>query len=347
MTALQRPRSGPSYSLFSLPVVRRLAAAAAALFLVAANAATPETEEMSPARARALLPQETAMIAKGRLRDAERSLSRKISAARKPKDRADLTEAFGIQLFAAAPKLDDASSAMVLAYLERAVDAYRLVLGTEHPEVATALVRRAEVERLIHPADPAPWVDLAYEQAFRIRSDRLGATSTTTLSTLIPMAEMKVLRAQGSVEDIEAAAAMLNQVADATAQQSDNDSAALHKEALERLRGLQALYAAAPAGERRPQIIAQSGLSRCTAAALTDMLIFSGKPAALEKLRGQFRKAGLDPQPCGAMLTLGLGPGVDPSPVLDLLTDISAGRVPGVRIGLSAVEPPEAEAPQP
>lgn len=314
----------------------RSALVLAGLLLAAAAPSSPGIEGMTADRAVALLPQESALIAKGRLRDAERALARRIAAERSPRMRAELTEAFGMQIFAASPKLDGAAAALALDYLGRGVDAYRLVLGADHPEVATALVRRAEVERLLHPDDPAPWVDLAYDQAYRIRSQQLGGASVLTLSTLIPMAEMKVLRAKGDAGEIEAAAGWLNQVVDGTASVSDGDGAALHEQALAQLRRLQRLYAVGGGGARRPQIVAASGVSRCAAEDLGDTLIFSGETAALETLRAQFRKAKLDPRTCGSMLLLRLGPGVDPSPVVDLLTDISSGRVPGVSMGLAA-----------
>jgi hypothetical protein len=346
MTAFQRPR--PALRLFTW-LTPRSALILAGLLLAAAAPPPPDTAGMTGDRAAALLAQETALIAKGRLRDAQRTLARRVAAERSPRKRAELTEAFGMQIFAASPKLDDDSAALALDYLGRGVDAYRLVLGADHPEVATALVRRAEVERLLHPDDPAPWTDLAYDQAYRIRSRQVGDGSLLTLSTLIPMAEMKVLRAKGDTGEIEAAAGWLNQVVDGTASANgvEGDAAALHEQALARLRQLQRLYAVDAAGTRRPQIIAASGVTRCATADLDDTLIFSGEAAALEKLRGQFRRAKLDPRPCGSMLLLRLGPGVDPSPVVDLLTDISAGRIPGVRMGLSAGGATAAEPPPP
>jgi len=299
-------------------------------------AAAPEAREgMTADRAATLLVGESELIRKGRIKEAERSLSRKMAAERRPQDRADMIEAFGIRLFTDSPLLDETTAALALDYLERAVDAYRLVLGVDHPEVASAMVRRAEVERLLHPADPAPWVDLAYEQAYRIRYRRLGPASPLTLSTLIPMAELKALRSKGDPAAIEAAAALLHQAADGAGPAGGAEAEAVRSDALAQLRRLDESYGAGQPGGPRPQILTGGGTIRCGAGDLNDALVFSGEATALDKLRAQFRQAGLDLKPCGPMLFLELGGDVDPSPVIDLLTDISAGRIAGVRMGLS------------
>jgi hypothetical protein len=89
---------------------------------------------------------------------------------------------------------------------------------------------------------------------------------------------------------------------------------------------------------------------QCATTDLHDAIIFSGEPTALQTVRNRFRKAKLSLEPCGSMLVFPIGPGVDPTPVLDLLTEISAGRMKGVRMGLgddggaSAASPPAAPA---
>ncbi|MES2495353.1 MAG: hypothetical protein V4618_04530 [Pseudomonadota bacterium] len=293
-----------------------------------------EKETAASARTEALLARELAMIRQGRLTEAERSFARKLASQRTPRDRAALMGCFAIHLFQLAPTLDDATSAKVLDYLERSVDGYRLVLGADHPEVATALIRRAEVERLLHPENPAPWTDLAYQQAYRIRSLRLGGTSLVTLSTLIPIAELKALpsRAKGDPAEIEAAADLLRQVIKSAAAGQDSQATSLHSDAVEALKRLDVTYGGGQPGARRPRIIAAP--PQCATAGLSDAIVFSGEPGPLQSLRDSFRKARLDLEPCGSTMVFRLGPGVDPSPVLDLLTDISAGRMKGVRMGL-------------
>nr|WP_232307019.1 hypothetical protein [Sphingomonas sp. Y57] len=291
------------------------------------------------------LDREVAMIRKGRLGDAERLLSRSMASERSPRVRADLLAAFATQLFLHAPKLDDPTSTLVLDYLDRAVDAYRLVLGAGDPEVATALIRRAEVERLLHPDDPAPWTDMAYQQAYRIRFERFGATSPVTLGTLIPMAELAALpsRTQGDPAKIEAAAALLRQAADGAATSQDDRAQAVRAEALETLQRFEAAYGAGRSDGPRPQIMTAGAAQQCVGVNLNEAILFSGEPAQFEMLHDRFARAGLALLPCGSMLVFPLGPGIDPTPVLDLLTDISAGRIKGLYMGLR--NPEEAPAP--
>lgn len=313
-----------------------------------AEAVGPPARIGDASRSDPLLAREIAMIRKGRLAEAERSFSRKLAAQRSPRARADLTGDFAVELFLNAPELDDATSTKVLGYLELAVDAYRLVLGVDSPETATALIRRAEVERLLHPADPAPWADMAYEQAYRIRFQRFGGSSPITLSTLIPMAELKALpsRAKGDPAEIEAAAALLRQVVETAATSMDGEAAKLRAEAQQALERLDAAYGDGRPGERRPEIMTAGAARQCGVADLHEAIIFSGEPAALQTLRDRFQKANLSLASCGSMLVFPIGPGVDPTPVVDLLTDISAGRMKGVRMGLgedgaaSAAPPP-------
>jgi len=303
---------------------------------LSASPAASEGETEASTRNEALLAREIALIRKGRLAEAERSFSRKLAAQGTPRERAELMGAFAMHLFQQTPTLDDPTSAKVLDYLERSVDGYRLVLGADHPEVATALIRRAEVERLLHPENPAPWTDLAYQQAYRIRSQRLGLSSLVTLSTLIPMAELKALpsRAKGNPAEIEVAADLLRQVIEGAAAVKDSEAQAgpLRSDATEALKRLDVAYGGGEPGARRPRIIAAP--LPCAAAGLSDAIIFSGAPGPLQSLRESFRKARLEIEPCGPAMVFRLGPGVDPSPVLDLLTDISAGRMKGVRMGL-------------
>lgn len=283
-----------------------------------------------------VLEREIAMIRKGRLKEAERLLSRSLAAERAPRARADLIAAFASQLLMNAPELDEPTSAVLLDYLDRAVNAYRLVLGGSDPEVATALIRRAEVERLIHPDDPASWADLAYQQAYNIRFQRFGAVSPVTLGTLIPMAELAALpsRTQGDPVKIEAAAALLRQAADGAARSQDDRARAVRADALDTLQRFDAVYGAGQSDGPRPQIMTAGAASQCAGVDLNNAIIFSGEPTPLDMLRARFLKARLALLPCGSMLAFPLGPGIDPTPVLDLLTDISAGRIKGLYMGL-------------
>lgn len=278
---------------------------------------------------------EASLFRKGRISEAERTLRRRMAAEREPVKRVDLLEAFGVQLFNDAPKLDAATTAKILDYLERAVDGYRLTLGKDDPEVATALVRRAEVERLIHPDDPAAWADLAYRQAYQIRFAKLGSTAIETLSTMIPMAQMQALpsRAKGDPAAVESAVSLLRQVQEEASRLTDPRAEQLREDAIAAMRTLDGVYASAPPAPGRRQVMGALAAATCPTSG--DTIIFSGQDSALAIVRADFRKAKLRLTECRGMLFFQLGPGIDPSPVLGLISEISAGRMPGVRLGLS------------
>ncbi|KRB85714.1 hypothetical protein ASE00_02750 [Sphingomonas sp. Root710] len=277
-----------------------------------------------------------ALARKSRLKEAQRAFDRKLAAQKTPIARADLIEAFGVELYATADPGQRAMIETSLDYLVRGADAYRLILGSDHPELATALVRQAEVERQLRPDNPDPSADIAYESAYRIRLAKLGATALPTLSTLIPMAQLKALpsRADGDPDKIESAAALLRQVADATASSTDPEAMTLHTDAMQALQTLDAAYGAGQPSGRRPQILLPDISQGCGASGPDDVMVFSGDADALRIVRDRFAKARLITRPCGAALLFPLGPGVDPFPVLDLLNSISAGRMKGVRVNL-------------
>lgn len=284
-----------------------------------------------------MVAREVDLARRGRMAEAEHALARRIGASRDARGRADLLEAFAIGLYAAAPSLDHAMTAKALDYFGRAPEAYRQALSRDDPEVATALVRRAEVERIVHPDDPQRWADDAYQQAFRIRSARLGPAALTTLSTLIPMAELMVLpsRARGDGTAVEAAASLLRQVIEGATRSAEQGAERLRIDAFDVMQRLQAVYGGIPGPSQRTATSIQPCRDRIGA----DALVFSGRADALESLERRFRQARLSLQPCGSALVFELAPGVDPSPVLDLLTDIAAGKVRGVYMGLSEDQP--------
>ena len=301
----------------------------------AASAEPPA--RLDAARMAALVTDQIALVRKGRLKEAQRSLDRKIAAQKTPLDRADLLEAFGVELFATAASLGQpAATDAARDYLARAVLAYRLLLGNDHPELATALVRKAEVERWVRPQAPDLSTDVAYETAYRIRATKLGTTAVTTLSTLIPMAQLKALpsRANGDPEKIEAAAGLLRQVLDGTRGSTDPAALALNADATQALQALAAEHGAARISGRRLDILIPEVAEACGAVSPDDVMVFSGEASALRVIRDTFAKARLTLRPCGALLLFPFIPGADPSPVLDLLSDISAGRMPGVRMNL-------------
>ena len=300
-------------------------------------AAGPAREPLSNESMAALMTREVSLFRRGRTAEAERTLPRRMAAEREGVKRADLLEAFGVQLFKTAPKLDATTSAKVLDYLGRAVDAYRLTLGKDDPEVAMALVRRAEVERLIHPEEPASWVDPAYQQAYQIRFAKLGHTAIETLSTMIPMAQMQALpsRAKGDPAAVESALSLLRQVQEEAARSTDPRAAQLRDDAVAAMQALDGVYGSATPtnGAASPQVRGALASALCPTSG--DAIIFSGQDNGLKMVRDSFRKANLRLVECRGMLIFQLGKGIDPSPVINLISEISAGRVPGVRLGLS------------
>lgn len=321
----------------------RIFAGAALLFLLvstAAAAAGAETEQgtqrLDAGRMAALVKDPIALARKGRLKEAQSAFERKLAQQKIPILRADIIETFGIELFTAADPNQRAMIETSLDYLRRGADAYRLILGNDHPELATALVRQAEVERVLRPDNPDPSADIAYQSAYRIRLAKLGATALPTLSTMIPLAKLQALpsRANGDPDKIESAAALLRQVVDATADSTDPEAAILHADATQALEALDAAYGAGQPSGRRLQILVPNIPRTCGAGGPEDIMVFSGDADALRIVRERFAKARLVTRACGAALLFPLGPGVDPSPVLDLLNMISAGRMKGVRVNL-------------
>lgn len=321
--------------------MRIAAGSALILFLLSAGAAATASADQAPrldaARMEALVKEQIVLVRAGRLKDALRSLDRKIAMQKTPIERADLLEAFGAELYRTEASLDQrATIETALDYLARAAMAYRLVLGNDHPELATALVRQAEMERLLRPQEPGLSADVAYETAYRIRATKLGPRSFVTLSTLIPMAQLKALpsRAKGNPDKIEDAATLLRQVLEATAGSSDLQARALHADALEALQALDnGSGGRSVAGHRFPSL-SSDAVRACRTASPDDVMLFSGEAGALRLVRERFAKARLTLLPCGPLLLFPFTPGVDPSPVLDLLSDISAGRMKGVGMNL-------------
>lgn len=321
----------------------RLFAGAALLFLllpIPAAAEDPvaahETQRLDTLRMAALVRDPIALARKGRLKEAQRVFDRRLALQKTPIARADLIEAFGVELYGAADPNQRAMIEASLDYLTRGADAYRLIFGNDHPELATALVRKAEVERVLRPDNPHPSADIAYESAYRIRLAKLGPTALPTLSTLIPMAQLRALpsRADGDLDKIESAAALLRQVVGATAGSASPEAMILHADAMQALQALDAAYGAGQPSGRRPQILLPNISQACGAGGPDDIMVFSGDADALRIVRERFSRARLITRPCGAALLFPLGPGVDPSPVLDLLSMISAGRMKGVRVNL-------------
>jgi hypothetical protein len=319
----------------------RIAGSALILFLLSAGAAAAASADQAPrldaARMEALVKEQIVLVRAGRFKDALRSLDRRIAMQKTPLERADLLEAFGAELYRAEASLDQrATIETALDYLARAAMAYRLALGNDHPELATALVRQAEMERLLRPQEPGLSADVAYETAYRIRATKLGPRSFVTLSTLIPMAQLKALpsRAKGDSGKIEDAATLLRQVLEGTAGSSNPQARALHADALEALQALDSGSGGRSVAGRRSQSLPPAAAKTCDAAWPDDVMLFSGEAGALQLVREKFAKARLTLLPCGAMLLFLFAPGVDPSPVLDLLSDISAGRMKGVSMNL-------------
>jgi len=309
----------------------------AVLLAVATPTAVPAAEPapLTQARAVKLVAREVDLAQRGRMAEAERAVTRRLAATRSGRERADLTEAFAIGLYAAAPAFDHPMTARAQAWFERAVDAYTEALQRDDPEIATALVRRAEVERAVHAEAPADWIDGAYRQAYRIRSARLGPESLVTLSTLIPMAELMVLpsRARGDGTAVEAAASMLRQAIEGAGQSDAPAAARLRIDAFDAMQRLQLLYGAASATPN-PRISGAT-IQPCRDRIRADALVFTGNQDALEMLATRFLRAKLDLAPCGSALVFELAPGVDPAPVLGLLTDIASGKIRGLYMGLA------------
>ncbi|MGC6331329.1 hypothetical protein [Rhizorhabdus sp. FW153] len=323
---------------------------AAALLLSSisdAYGAEPGRSEAEAAVAPAdIPPKEAALVRAGKVSEARRLYLRRTGKVRKIDARSEAAQRFALFVYRESPALSDETGAIILDLLQEAVDGFRLSLGVDAPEVATALMQRAEVERLLNAEDPAAWTDIAYQQAYRIRYARLGPSAPETLAALISLAEIQALpsRVGDDPASVESVADVLRQVMLLTRSASDEEALALRQDAERALARLESRYGGQTMRGRRPRIAAAQASAACPAASLQDSIVLSGETAGLQGVRTRFRKAGLDLQPCGALLIFPLGPGTDPTPVLGILSDISAGRVPGVTIGLSGA-PVEAPSP--
>ncbi len=282
-------------------------------------------------------PKEAALVRDGKIREAHSLYLRRTGKVRAINSRAEAAQRFALFVYRESPGLSDATGAVILDLLQEAIDGFRLALGVDAPEVATALMQRAEVERLMHPEDPAAWADIAYQQAYRIRYARFGPAAPETLAALLSLAEVqsKPSRVGDDPAAVEAAADLLRQIILLTRSSMADEAMTLHEDAQQALNRLERRYSDQTMRGRRPRIAAAQASAACPAASLQDAIVLSGDGNALQTVRSRFRKAGLDLQPCGALLIFPLGPGTDPTPVLGILSDISAGRVPGVAIGLS------------
>lgn len=315
--------------------------AAALLFpsLSPGYGAEPEVSETgAPAPPVDIPPKEAALVRTGKSGEAHRLYLRRTGKVRSIESRAEAAQRFALYVYSESPTLSDDIGGIILDLLQEAVDGFRLSLGVDAPEVATALMQRAEVERLMRPDDPAAWADIAYQQAYRIRYARLGPSAPETLAALMSLADVQSLpsRVGDDPSAVESAADLLRQIILLTKNATAEETAALGQDAERALARLETRYGGQTMRGRHPRIAAAQASAACPAASLQDAIVLSGNESALAGVRTRFRKAGLDLQPCGALLIFPLGPGTDPTPVLGILSDISAGRVPGVTIGLSA-----------
>lgn len=305
-------------------------------------APVPPPEDPATTEAPGIAPKEARLVRDGKVVEAQRQFLRRIRTVRNVEQRARMTQDFALFVYRDTPALDDDIGALILDLLQQAIDGFRLSVGGDDPIVATALMQRAEVERLLHPEDPASWADVAYQQAYRIRYGRLGPAAAETLSSLVPLAEIRSLRSRvgDDPEAVESTASLLRQVIERAGALPDSDEVRqLRQDAESALKRLDERYGKTVMRGRRPRIQLPLADATCPAATLQDAIILSGRQPALDAVRIRFRKAGLDLQPCGALMVLPLGPGTDPTPVLGILSDISAGRVEGVGIGLNDARP--------
>lgn len=313
-------------------------------------ATVPPPEDPAATEAPEIPPKEARLIRDGKVVEAQRQFLRRIRNVRNVQQRARMTQDFALFVYRETPALDDDTGALLLDLLLQAIDGFRLSVGGDDPIVATALMQRAEVERLLHSENPASWTDVAYQQAYRIRYARLGPAATETLSSLVPLAEVRSLpsRVGDDPEAVESAASLLRQVIERAGTLPDSDDVRqLRQDAESALNRLDKRYGKTVMRGRRPRIRLPLVDASCPAATLQDAIILSGRQSALDAVRMRFRKAGLDLQPCGALMVLPLGPGTDPTPVLGILSEISAGRVEGVGIGLNDARPEASGVPEP
>lgn len=99
-------------------------------------------------------------------------------------EEADLLTSFGVELFLDVDAEDDpeACSASV-DYLKRAISAYRMAFGPDHPEVAVALNTYADALLQTSGETGRAEANAALEEAYSIRLAALGADNRETMAT--------------------------------------------------------------------------------------------------------------------------------------------------------------------
>lgn len=180
----------------------------------------PETKDrLSPEEMELLVERPITVVREGRLEQGRHEFERILARAAerhgaRSVEVADLLTSFGVQLHMLESGAKEQQLDAAISYLARAVPAYRAAFGPDHPEVAVALHSYADLLDIASPEDPPAAADAALEEAYRIRTARLGRSDPETVSALMRLARLRGLpsRTRGERSRIEAAAELYRRV---------------------------------------------------------------------------------------------------------------------------------------
>jgi len=182
------------------------------------QAEAPETKDrLSPELMDQLVERPMWLLRHKGLAEAQKAFEELVAAAVKKDGKgsvreADLLESFGVQLYTAGDN-DGPIRKAALAYLERAVPAYRAAFGPRHPEVAVALNSYADLALNLKDPKLRPAAISALEEALAIRTEKLGPDNAETRATV-----QYLERARKPLADaLDEAAAAVDAAADETA----------------------------------------------------------------------------------------------------------------------------------
>lgn len=128
---------------------------------------------------------------------------------------ADLLTAFGVLLQQQDQEAVPGAAPLAPGYMWRAIPVYKAALGSNHPEVATALNTYADALRFEHPDNPPAAAEQALVEAYRIRLTARGPSHAETLWTILYLSDIRGLPARtgGQAGRVEAVLAELERAA--------------------------------------------------------------------------------------------------------------------------------------
>lgn len=194
---------------------------APALLLLAAlpQSAASDDDRLPPERMEQLVGREIDAIATGEVERVFAKFDQRLAQTQDVLKRADLLESFGVQLYieitSGYQELPDQAllKKRCLEALAAAIPLYRQALGSDHREVAMAIVTYADVLFMFNESQPSADTDDLYREAHRIRVATLGRGDPVTVATLVSLARTSgaLARTGGDQKQLDRALTLLNE----------------------------------------------------------------------------------------------------------------------------------------